>query len=197
MTDADNPANPIMPGNELQLAGPHWTFVTKLYSSDAVQQACLLLQDRFGVDVSFLLTLLWYAKDGIGFDDGEIEALDHGIAPWRSDVVEPLRTMRREIKPAAGHDSAVAGFRNKVKSIEIESEQIEIAMLMRAMGQRKLTGVSGKPIQPAPIARTVETVLAFYAARGTVPLAQLQTTEVRAAINVLADAAVRVNGELC
>jgi uncharacterized protein (TIGR02444 family) len=196
MTDTDKPANPIALGNELQLTGPHWTFITKLYGSHSVQQACLLLQDSFSVDVSFLLTLLWHARDGVGFDNSEIEALDDVIAPWRSDVVKPLRTMRREIKPVASLDDFISGYRNKIKSIEIEAEQIEIAMLMRAMGQRKLTGVSGKPIQSVPIARTVETVLAFYAARARLPAAQLQTTEVKAAINVLADAAVRVNGEL-
>jgi uncharacterized protein (TIGR02444 family) len=196
MTDVDKPTNPIASGNELQLTGPHWTFVLELYNTDEVQQVCLLLQDNFGVDVSFLLTLLWYATDGVEFDDGDVEALDHTIASWRGEVVKPLRNIRREIKPTAKHDGVVAGYRNKIKSIEIEAEQIEIAMLMRAMGQRKLTGVSGKPIQSVPIARTVETVLAFYAARARLPAAQLQTTEVKAAINALADAAVRVNGEL-
>jgi uncharacterized protein (TIGR02444 family) len=195
MTDADKPANPISPGDELQLTGPHWTFIVELYSSDKVQQACLLLQDRFGVDVSFLLTLLWYARDGAGFDNGDIEALDRVIALWRRDVVKPLRTMRREIKPTARHDGAVASYRDKIKSIEIEAEQIEIAMLIQAASQRRFAGLSGKPIQPTPIARTVETVLAFYAARAMVPAAQFRTTEVHAAINVLAEAAV-ANGEL-
>jgi uncharacterized protein (TIGR02444 family) len=192
MTDADKPADPIAPGNALQLTGSHWTFILKLYGSNEVQQACLLLQDSFGVDVSLLLTLLWYARDGIGFDHGDIEALDHVIAPWRSGVVKPLRKMRREIKPAASQDSAIADYRSKIKSIEIEAEQIEIAMLVQAVDKRELTGVSGKAIQPAPIARTVETVVAFYAARAAVPAAQLQAPEMRATINLLAGATVRI-----
>jgi uncharacterized protein (TIGR02444 family) len=196
MTDVDKPTNPIASGNELQLTGPHWTFVLELYNTDEVQQVCLLLQDNFGVDVSFLLTLLWYATDGVEFDDGDVEALDHTIASWRGEVVKPLRNIRREIKPTAKHDGVVAGFRNKIKSIEIEAEQIEIAMLMRAVDQRKMLGLPGTALQPASIVRTVEMVLAFYAAHTAAPSVQLQTPEVYAAINVLADAAVRLNSEL-
>lgn len=192
MTDVAKPADPIAPGNDLRLTGPHWTFIIKLYGSHDVQQACLLLQDSFGVDVSFLLTLLWYARDGVGFDDGDVEALDHTIASWRSDVVNPLRAIRREIKLTVMNDGAVTGFRNKIKSIEIEAEQIEIAILLQALDQRKRSGVSGKAAQPESFARTVETVLAFYAARAAAPVAQLHTPEIRAAIDVLADAAAHI-----
>jgi len=196
MTDADKPANPIASGSELQLKGPHWTFILKLYGSREVQQACLLLQDSFGIDISFLLTLVWYATHGVGFDHGDIEALDHAIASWRSDVVHPLRTMRREIKLAASQDGVIGDYRNKIKSIEIEAEQIEIAMLMKTVEWRKLTGVSDKTIEPAPIARTVETVLAFYVARAELPAVQLQMPAMRAAINALVDTAARANSEL-
>jgi uncharacterized protein (TIGR02444 family) len=196
MTDADKPANPIAPGSDLRLTGPHWAFIIKLYGSPDVQQACLLLQDGFGVDVSFLLTLLWYARDGAELESGDVEALDRAIASWRGDVVMPLRNMRREIKPAAEHDGVVADFRNQIKSIEIQAEQIEIAMLVRAMDRRKRPGASGASMQPASIARTVETVLAFYAARAAALPAKLQTPETRAAIKVLADAAAHANSEL-
>ena len=195
MTDADKPASPIAPGSDLRLTGPHWTFIIKLYGNHDVQHACLLLQDSFGVDVSFLLTLLWYARDGVEFNDGDVEALDRTIASWRSDVVKPLRNIRREIKPTAKHDGVVAGFRNKIKSIEVEAEQIEIAMLVQAVNQRKRPSISGTARQPTSIARTVETVIAFYAAR-TAPAAKLQTPEMRAAIKVLADATERANGGL-
>jgi uncharacterized protein (TIGR02444 family) len=196
MTDPDKPANPIAPGSDLRLTGPHWTFIIKLYGSHDVQQACLLLQDSFGVDVSFLLTLLWYARDGVEFESDDVEALDRTVASWRSDVVMPLRNMRREIKPAAEHDRVVADFRNQIKSIEIQAEQIEIAMLVQAVDRRKRPGASGAPMQPASIARTVETVLTFYAARAAAPAAKLQTPETRAAIEILADAAAHANSEL-
>ena len=196
MTDADKPANPTAPASDLRLTGPHWTFIIKLYAGHDVQQACLLLQDGFGVDVSFLLTLLWYARNGVEFESGDVEALDRAIASWRGDVVKPLRDIRREIKPAANHDGVVADFRNRIKSIEIQAEQIEIAMLVRAVDQRKRPGGSGISMQPASIARTVETVLAFYAARARALPAKLQTPEMHAAIKVLADAAAQANSEL-
>jgi uncharacterized protein (TIGR02444 family) len=196
MTDVDKPTGPIASGSELQLTGPHWTFVLELYNTDEVQQACLLLQDNFGVDVSFLLTLLWYATDGVEFDDDDVEALDHTIASWRGEVVKPLRNIRREIKPTANHDGVVAGFRNKIKSIEIEAEQVEIATLMRAVDQRKLPSLSGTAIQPASTVRTVEIVLAFYAAYAAASSVQLQTPKVLAAIKLLADAALCTKSKL-
>jgi uncharacterized protein (TIGR02444 family) len=191
MTD---PADPT-PGSDLRLTGPHWTFIVQLYGDPDVQRTCLLLQDSFGVDVSLLLTLVWCVARGTGFDDGDIAALDQAIASWRNDVVKPLRAIRREIKPAAEHDDTVAGFRNKIKSTEIEAEQIEIALLVQAVDQRKRPGISGSAARPAPTARTVERVVAFYAARAAAPAASWQTPEVRAAIDGLADAVARVAAE--
>jgi uncharacterized protein (TIGR02444 family) len=195
MTDASKPNDPVALGRNLQLTGPHWTFIIRLYGDPGVQRACLLLQDSFGVDVSLLLTLVWYAAHGTGVDDGDVEALDQAVASWRGDVVKPLRTIRREIKPAAEHDGTVAGFRTKIKSIEIEAEQIEIALLVQAVNQRKRSGVSGAAAKPASIARTVETVVAFYAARAAATAATWQTLEVRAAIDSLSDAATRLAAE--
>jgi uncharacterized protein (TIGR02444 family) len=191
MTDAARPTGPIAPGDDLQLTGPHWSFIIALYGHPGVQQACLLLQDSFGVDVSFLLTLVWFAANGVTFDDGDVEALDQAVASWRGNVVKPLRTLRHDIKPIAGHDGVVAGFRNRIKSIEIEAEQIEIAMLARAVDRRK-PGAAGKAARPEPIVRTVETVLAFHAARTAAPAAPLPAPELRAAIAILADAAARI-----
>jgi uncharacterized protein (TIGR02444 family) len=192
MTDPAKPTAPIAPGDDLQLTGPHWTYIIGLYGDPEVQQACLGLQDGFGVDVSFLLTLAWFAAQGVGLDEGDVEALDQAIASWRREVVTPLRTIRRAIKPAAGHDAAVAGFRNRIKSIEIEAEQIEIALLVRAVDRRKGRGASGEAAKPQPMARTVETVLTFYAARAAAPAERLQAPELRAAIAILAAAAARM-----
>jgi uncharacterized protein (TIGR02444 family) len=189
--DATRPNDPVAPGNDLQLTGPHWTFITGLYGDSDVQQICLRLQDDFGVDVSFLLTLLWCAAQGVGFDDGDVAALDQAVASWRGEVVQPLRTIRREIKPAAAHDAIVAGFRNRIKSIEIEAEQIEIALLVQAVDRRKGRGASGEAAKPELIARTADTVLAFHAARAA-KAAPWQTPEVRAAISWLADTAARM-----
>ena len=33
------------------LDGPHWTFALRLYGQTGAAEACVLLQDRLGVDV--------------------------------------------------------------------------------------------------------------------------------------------------
>lgn len=192
MSDEPGPTTPIAAGSGLQLTGPHWTCILRLYGGPDVQQACLMLQDRFGVDVSLLLTLLCFAKDGVTFDGGDIEALDAAVAAWRRDVVQMLRAIRRQTKPAAGHDAAIAGFRNKIKAAEVEAEQIEIATLVRAIGELKPAAVPHHHASREAIAATVKTVTAFYAARAGAPIAPWHAPEMDYAIGAIADAVTRV-----
>ena len=37
------------------MASPFWNFSVAVYSSDAVQDECLTLQDQFGLDVNLVL----------------------------------------------------------------------------------------------------------------------------------------------
>jgi hypothetical protein len=48
-------------------------------------------------------------------------------APWRDDVVAPLRTIRRRLKDGSAlvEGSATEAFRARIKAIELESERLE------------------------------------------------------------------------
>jgi uncharacterized protein (TIGR02444 family) len=191
MTGAANPPDPIAAGHGLPLTGPHWTFILALYRDPEVQQACLLLQDRLGVDVSFLLTMLSFAKAGCALGQSDIEALDRLIAPWRRDVVQRLRAIRRETRPAAAADAAIADFRDRIKSAEIEAEQIEIAMLVRAITALKPAEPASPQPSAAAIADTAERVVALYAGRAAAADRPARLGDFRATIGVVADAVVR------
>ena len=75
-------------------AGALWDFAVRLYAEPGVSDACLALQDRFGVDVPLLL---WAAWLGDGADAAALRAGDRAVGPWRARAVRPLRALRLEI----------------------------------------------------------------------------------------------------
>jgi uncharacterized protein (TIGR02444 family) len=129
--------------NELAANEACWNFVIKLYAKQGVSQACLVLQDQSGVDVSFLLTTLFYsARRQVGLTAEEIEKLDRHISDWRNETVLPLRNLRRRLKegnPAVKGHSAGELYR-QIKAAELLAEQLEIGALVQQLEQ-----ISGNP----------------------------------------------------
>ena len=106
---------------------PFWRFSLAFYRDGDVAKACLDLQDRCEVDVNLLLFLLWMARSRRVLDAGAVRALDGRLSRWRSDVVVPLRAMRRRLKiddPLVEPEQA-AFFRARVKVLELESERLQ------------------------------------------------------------------------
>jgi len=108
-------------------ASPFWTFSLRLYAAKGVPAACLLLQERSGVDVNVLLFCLYAALQNRRLDRDDVAGVVETIDDWRADVVVPLRGVRtrlkamRTIAPAEG----VAALRERVKSVELEAERLE------------------------------------------------------------------------
>lgn len=112
------------------LDGPHWHFAVDLYAQDGVSQACLALQERFGVDVIVLMICLFGATTlGKAPNTEDIAHMDAEISKWRQSVVHPLREIRRYLK-TAGMSEATERLRDIIKSSELRSEQIELAALV-------------------------------------------------------------------
>ena len=124
-----------------------WRFSLRFYALPGVAPACLALQDQAGVDVNVLLLLLFAADQGRELSRDDVARLDAAIAPWRTDVVGPLRTLRRRLKTGVGDFPSNEGFRNLVKKIELEAERVEQGRL------ESLAATLGKPAVPAPAAR--------------------------------------------
>ena len=77
---------------------PFWSFSLELYGRPGVAPACLALQDRFGCDVNLALFSLWAARCGKALGADEFERLDAAVKPWRTRIVEPIRSLRRSLK---------------------------------------------------------------------------------------------------
>lgn len=106
---------------------PFWRFSLAFYGDGNVAKACLDLQDHCDVDVNLLLFLLWMASVRRALSVDEVRALDARSSRWRSEVVVPLRVMRRRLKTGAPPVDAeqVALFRSRVKAVELESERLQ------------------------------------------------------------------------
>jgi uncharacterized protein (TIGR02444 family) len=126
---------------------PFWRFSLKFYRQGGVSEACIDLQDGYGVDVNLLLFLLWLASDGRKVSAAEVKAFDDSVRSWRNLTIVPIREVRRKLKGAATLLAAEAqeAFRNKVKAIELEAEQLQQAGLY---ARTKSGQVGGEALAP-------------------------------------------------
>jgi uncharacterized protein (TIGR02444 family) len=106
---------------------PLWRFSLRFYRQPGVADACIALQDGCGVDVNLLLFFLWLATAHRCVSPGVVRAVCATAAPWRDDVVAPLRAIRRRLKDGSAlvERGAAEHFRTKIKAIELESERLE------------------------------------------------------------------------
>jgi uncharacterized protein (TIGR02444 family) len=122
-----------------------WSFVIDLYAKPGVAQACLELQDRLGVDVSFLLTALFYAvRHSLTLSADEIAKLDRHISAWRAEAIFPLRRLRRRLKSGDLSSQSTDELYRRIKADELLAEQIEISALVQQLEQ-----MPGNPAAPS------------------------------------------------
>jgi uncharacterized protein (TIGR02444 family) len=69
-----------------------WAFSLAFYAQPGVMPACLALQDRHGVDVNLALLCCWVGEP---LDAAALAEADALVAEWRTQVVQPLRAVRR------------------------------------------------------------------------------------------------------
>lgn len=108
-------------------ADPFWDFSLSLYSRREVQEACLRLQNRLGLDVNLVLFALWVGASGRGgLAAAEMADLVAALAPWRERVVLPLRRVRDTLK-AEPHlaPELIPELRRKVLAVELDAEHIQ------------------------------------------------------------------------
>lgn len=108
---------------------PLWDFSLTVYARPGVPVACLDLQDRRGQDVNLLLFAAWAGLAcGVRLTAAELERIDSTVAPWRAEVVRPLRAVRRRVK---GEDPALY---DRLKAAELAAERVQQDRLFAASG---------------------------------------------------------------
>jgi uncharacterized protein (TIGR02444 family) len=119
-----------------------WDYSLALYGCPGVEQACLGLQDRLGLDVNLLLFCCWRAAAGRGgLSQSDAARLVAVVAGWQHEVVRSLRALRRRLKevlrtaddgPAALFPDDAGELRERVKRLELDAERLEQLALERA-----------------------------------------------------------------
>ena len=78
-----------------------WTFALDLYRRRDVARALITLQDRDGLDVNLMLFALWHGMSGRGrLDSDALIAADCTVRELRTEIIEPLRALRRRSRAA-------------------------------------------------------------------------------------------------
>lgn len=117
-----------------------WPFSLAVYAAPGVAAACLAAQDGHGADVNLLLWAAWLGAHGHVVTSVELAAARDATAPWRVEIVQPLRAIRRRLKsgpPPAPDDVAARHLREQVKATEQAAERIQQAVLERLPDQRR------------------------------------------------------------
>ena len=107
-----------------------WDFSVRTYRKPGVADACLALQDGYGVDVNVLLYCCWYGCTRGLLDRPALKQVLSFAEPWANHVVRPLRAARSWMKAtgcsqaAISHDEC-AQLRERIKGIELEAEHLQ------------------------------------------------------------------------
>jgi len=120
-----------------------WSFTLGLYGKPGVASALIGLQDRLGLDVNMLLYCCWAGADGRLLSREDLKAVEAVAESWQSEVVRPLRALRRRLKGGFGAMPAerVEAYRKRVNELEIEGEHIaQNAMGQQQRGERQAGG---------------------------------------------------------
>lgn len=113
-------------------------YALALYGRDGVSAACLLLQERTGLDVNILLFAAWMgATRGRALGAEDAARAREAVGEWHKEIVRPLRAVRRRLKtgPLPAPSEATAMLRVRLQALEISAEIIELEEL-GALGLR-------------------------------------------------------------
>jgi uncharacterized protein (TIGR02444 family) len=137
-------------------AHPLWTFSLGVYGRPGVAPACLVLQERYRLDINLLLFAAWAgAAHGHVLSDAEWRHAYATVGAWHAEMVRGLRRLRTRLKdgppPAPGPQTE--GLRSLVKKGELDAERIE---------QDLLYGLGGWPASSADPLQATAVNLAHF-----------------------------------
>ena len=136
-------------------ADPFWDFSLAVYARPGVEDACLALQERHGLDVNLLLFALFAGSEGRRLTPTETARVAAGAAAWHEGVVRPLRRARRNAKAGLSPvDAALTdALRRRVAAAEIEAERVEQLLIAALAGPPAAVEADRRAAAAANLAR--------------------------------------------
>jgi uncharacterized protein (TIGR02444 family) len=162
-------------------------FALAVHDVEGVPAACVLLQDRFDLDVNVLLLGAYIGVQGKTLAAEDVAAARAVVDAWHDEVVRPLRAVRRRLKsgPAPAPDARTASLRRHVAGSELDAELVELDELGRWAGELEAPNGADSAVEHATTA--MELVVQSYDGG-------LVDGEVAAALEAIATAAARLEG---
>lgn len=146
---------------ESQRAAAFWAYSLALYDRAAVARCCLDLQDRSGLDVNLLLYACWAGGERRRVDPPCFAALEATVALWRRQVIEPLRLVRRRLKPLTGESGGpIEALRQGVLAQELAAERHEQRLIAAAAESLEFAAEPGESALVASLANLQDYLLA-------------------------------------
>lgn len=108
-----------------------WEYSCNVYKQADIEEACLILQNKYDVNVPLLLFLYWSGQyKGVLVSD-MAELLVTETQHWNDVCIEPLRKIRADMKTKATGDANESwwGMRESVKHLELQAEKALLAKL--------------------------------------------------------------------
>ncbi|WP_434983688.1 TIGR02444 family protein [Vreelandella zhaodongensis] len=102
---------------------PLWDFALTFYALPGVEQASLVLQDSAAVDVCELLVHGWLYQYGLQTTPNALAVERKARERWQKTVTVTLRQLRRDLKPQAIGNEAIAELRKTIKQAELQAER--------------------------------------------------------------------------
>ncbi|MEQ8935230.1 MAG: TIGR02444 family protein, partial [Amphiplicatus sp.] len=114
---------------------PFWTFSLAVYGRGGVPEACLALQEAYGIDVNLLLFCCWAGAGGTALDEAAMKRCADAAGAWHGEIVRGLRTVRQRLKGGFGsvRGEDAEALRRKILGLELEAEKIEQGLLAGTM----------------------------------------------------------------
>ena len=180
------PAQPP-PARAGAAVAPLRQFALAVHDMDGVAAACVLLQDRFDLDVNVLLLGAYIGVQGKTLAVADVDAARAVVDAWHVEVVRPLRAVRRRLKtgPAPAPDARTAALRRHVAGSELDAELMELDELGRWADELDAPMGAGSTVERATTA--MELVVRSYDGG---PI----TGDVAAALEAIATAAAQQQG---
>jgi uncharacterized protein (TIGR02444 family) len=180
------PAQPP-PARAGEAIAPLRQFALAVHDVDGVPAACVLLQDRFDLDVNVLLLGAYIGVQGKTLAAEDVAAARAVVDAWHDEVVRPLRAVRRRLKsgPAPAPDARTASLRRHVAGSELDAELVELDELGRWADELEAPNGADSAVEHATTA--MELVVQSYDGG-------LVDGEVAAALEAIATAAARLEG---
>jgi uncharacterized protein (TIGR02444 family) len=99
-----------------------WDETLEAYGRPGVPEACLILQDSYGQNTSYLLWAVWAETA----DPKVLAEAADTARRWEALALGPLRGVRRALKPAfpGVADAARQDLREDVKAVELRAERV-------------------------------------------------------------------------